>query len=556
MRTLSPETAKCFEDESDSDDESDNAAEKSGRPLQWLDLCTLVVTIVILIAIALGFFGCLDLSHRVAVSGERTVSLSNFTSEALNALKHALRASAGDVRHQLPREIDNMIDGCEVIETKARDLVQLAQSGQILQGTAQGVYKKLMLMLYVASRILLDVEERIKSMPWQKISKYLASATSSMRRFEAGAQLLAPHLPARTQEAVYRLTNATDQLEGITQQMQSALQMLRRMDDMCETFTGNVSELVAKTMSPNAQAKVDSLMKSHDPFSLLHDEAMPELSQLLDDGVVKGFNELTSSTQSAAKLLFTNVNHITRMLSEKLHSLKGGTVAQISISVTEAAVDTKGEFEFLEVGVRKVGRTTKESLDELAWVYTILGVVMMVCVLVVLALVLAYLFMLQHDQAANSSLLGSAPEGWKRHALRAAQCCARCCSALAMEILLDGLAILLFLLALSFSMLCGFHLAVYTACQGNAALLHNSACTEAVEEFSEALENSDFFAGHNCAGDGILLCRDVSVSSTKWPVLVMFIPMAVSLLTCVLSRQVARLSYKAHVEAEAAMSGV
>ena len=114
----------------------------------------------------------------------------------------------------------------------------------------------------------------------------------------------------------------------ITQQMQSALQMLRRMDDMCETFTGNVSELVAKTMSPNAQAKVDSLMKSHDPFSLLHDEAMPELSQLLDDGVVKGFNELTSSTQSAAKLLFTNVNHITRMLSEKLHSLKGGTVTR------------------------------------------------------------------------------------------------------------------------------------------------------------------------------------------------------------------------------------
>ena len=110
--------------------------------------------------------------------------------------------------------------------------------------------------------------------------------------------------------------------------MQSALQMLRRMDDMCETFTGNVSELVAKTMSPNAQAKVDSLMKAHDPFSLLHDEAMPEMSQLLDDGVVKGFNELTSSTQSAAKLLFTNVNHITRMLGEKLHSLKGGTVTR------------------------------------------------------------------------------------------------------------------------------------------------------------------------------------------------------------------------------------
>ena len=43
----------------------------------------------------------------------------------------------------------------------------------------------------------------------------------------------------------------------------------------------------------------------------------------------------------------------------------------------------------------------QESLDELAWVYTILGVVMMVCVLVVLALVLAYLFMLQHDQDAK-----------------------------------------------------------------------------------------------------------------------------------------------------------
>ena len=31
-----------------------------------------------------------------------------------------------------------------------------------------------------------------------------------------------------------------------------------------------------------------------------------------------------------------------------------------------------------------------------------------------------------------------------------------------------------------------------------------------MEEFSEALENSDFFAGHNCAGDGILLCRDAA----------------------------------------------
>eukprot|EP00439_Symbiodinium_sp_Y106_P067129 s2796_g11.t1 len=182
---------------------------------------------------------------------------------------------------------------------------------------------------------------------------------------------------------------------------------------------------------------------------------------------------------------------------------------------------------------------------------------MIVCVLVVLALAIAYLFVLQHYQAANSSFLfGSAPEGWKRHALRAARCCARSCSALAMEMLLDGLSIVLFLLALAFSMLCGFHLAVDEACQSNAALLHNSACTEAVEEFSEALENSDFFAGHSCAGEGILLCRDVSVSSTKWPVLVMFIPMAGSLLTCVLSRQVARLSYKAQMEAERAMSSV
>ena len=163
MRVLSPEIAQRFEDESDSDDESDNDGEKSGRPLQWLDLCTLVVTALIIITIALGFFGCLDLSHRVAVSGERTMSLSNFTSEALHALKHALRASAGDFRHQLPGEIDNMIDGCEVVETKARDLVQLAQSGEILQGTAQGVYKKLMLMLYVASRILLDVEESLSA---------------------------------------------------------------------------------------------------------------------------------------------------------------------------------------------------------------------------------------------------------------------------------------------------------------------------------------------------------------------------------------------------------
>ena len=195
MRTLSPETAKCFEDESDSDDESDNAAEKSGRPLQWLDLCTLVVTIVILIAIALGFFGCLDLSHRVAVSGERTVSLSNFTSEALNALKHALRASAGDVRHQLPREIDNMIDGCEVIETKARDLVQLAQSGQILQGTAQGVYKKLMLMLYVASRILLDVEESASVQYGHRISACAGCSTVvtvQLRLFSSYASVRPP----------------------------------------------------------------------------------------------------------------------------------------------------------------------------------------------------------------------------------------------------------------------------------------------------------------------------------------------------------------------------
>eukprot|EP00439_Symbiodinium_sp_Y106_P069119 s2796_g11.t2 len=106
---------------------------------------------------------------------------------------------------------------------------------------------------------------------------------------------------------------------------------------------------------------------------------------------------------------------------------------------------------------------------------------MIVCVLVVLALAIAYLFVLQHYQAANSSFLfGSAPEGWKRHALRAARCCARSCSALAMEMLLDGLSIVLFLLALAFSMLCGFHLAVDEACQSNAALLHNSACTEAL----------------------------------------------------------------------------
>ena len=41
-------------------------------------------------------------------------------------------------------------------------------------------------------------------------------------------------------------------------------------------------------------------------------------------------------------------------------------------------------------------------------------------------------------------------------------------------------------------------------------LLRTPVFSEAVEEFSEALENSDFFAGHSCAGEGILLCRDAT----------------------------------------------
>ncbi|CAE7235975.1 unnamed protein product, partial [Symbiodinium natans] len=523
--------------------DTDDAEDEGGSCLQ------------IIIIIAVGFFGCIDLSHRLAKSGERSENLAEFTGEALHALKHELKSSAGDLKVKLPERVDSMIDSIEVAEEKAKSLVQTFQAGgfqdSAVQTVSQAIYGKLMLMLYVASRRVKAAAASVQSMPWPAISTYMTSINGALGRLQGMAELLVPHLPANAQKVVFEFTNATSQLDGISLRMEGDLQGLRDLDALCVSFTSNVTKLAAQTMDPSAEDKVEQLMKTHRPFTLLHDEGLVELSQLLDQGAVKNFVNLTASQKAEASRVLADVTDLIERLAGKLRSIRDGTVTEIAKSAEDGVESTEPEWSFLASQVQNVGAALKNSLSQLAWLYSLLGGVMMASVLVVMSLAVAYVFSLYH-RSKNGTYLDFADDldGWKGCILRALRCVVNSFSCVAVELLLDVLAVILLVLALVFSTLAGVHLAVYSACQADPILTHNTACTQAVESFSHVLQEQDFFAGHTCERDGILMCQDVVVSSSSWPVLVaVIIPTVGALLTCCLSRQVVVERHEAQLRA-------